>query len=183
MPHSLRPSLSISLARFHRTHSSSAHLHYVTVTCLAPIGRAPPAALPHLPYTGNVRHPVCSVIPRTCKHADLGPRFSDARILRNIHHDVIQTLPTGRYYQSLRRNTIWRTLVPRCLFDDYCFLVQLLATSLTTVVSDRVESSSALPIYKSPRRHASNNTSFQQYRLSTPFLDAFFTAAPSSFTS
>ena len=119
-----------------------------------------PLPLPSPPaLNGPDASPACSVSPGTYNHADVGPRCSDDRILRNIPHDVILTLPKGPYYQSRRRKTIWGAFLPRCLFDDYCLLVHLLATSLTMAVSDRVESSSALTIYKSPRRHDSNNTS------------------------
>ena len=50
--------------------------------------------------------------------------------------------------------------VLRSLFHGYYFLVQIFLTSLTMAISDRVESSSALPRYQSPRRHDSKNTTF-----------------------
>ena len=46
-------------------------------------------------------------------------------------------------------------IVLRWLFDDYHFLVLLLATSLTMAVSYRVETSHTRPPYHSPRRHDS----------------------------
>ena len=65
------------------------------------------------------------------------------------------------------------------LFNCY-FLVQLLATSLKAV-SNRVESSYALPPYQSPRRHDCKNTT-----LHIPAFDSIFAAffrAANSFTS
>ena len=59
--------------------------------------------------------------------------------------------------------------VPHCLFNDYYFPVQLFATSLKMAVSNRVESSSALPPYQSPRRHDSKNTT-----LHIPAFDSIF---------
>ena len=57
----------------------------------------------------------------------------------------------------------------RWLFDDYHFLVLLLATSLTMALSYRVETSPTLPPYHSPRRHDSKNTTFH-----IPAFDSIF---------
>ena len=149
----LSPSLTVHLSRRFTSLPSPgrvpAYLPYGTVTCLALIDRSPPAEIP-LPYKGHLYYASSSLIPRVSRRADVEPRFFGARILRNIPHDVIQTLPKGRYYRSLRWKTIWGWFVLCCLFDVYCFLVQLLATSLTMAVRDRVESSSALPPRHSP---------------------------------
>ena len=64
--------------------------------------------------------------------------------------------------------TMW-AFVLRCLFNDYCFLVQLLPASLMMAVSNRVESSSTLPPYQSPQRHDSKNTTFH-----IPAFDSIF---------
>ena len=55
------------------------------------------------------------------------------------------------------------------LFNDYYFLMQLFATSLKMAVNNRVESSSALPPYQSPRLHDSKNTT-----LHIPAFDSIY---------
>ena len=114
---------------------------------------------------------------------DANPRLFRARSLRNILNDVIIPCTKGvsaNLYGGIYRQ--YGALVRLWLFDGYYFLVLLLATSLKMAVSTRVESSPALPPYQSPRRHDSKNTTFHIPAFDS-ISDAFFRAAPNSFTS
>ena len=62
------------------------------VTCLALIGRSPFHYTPILPYTASLHYELASDHPGVWRSADADPRFFGARVLRNILHDVIQTL-------------------------------------------------------------------------------------------
>ena len=80
--------------------------------------------------------------------------------IRNLFHDVIHSLPKvdiTNFYGGT--DSMW-PFVPACLFSDYYFLVLLFATSQKMAVRNRVESSSALPPYQSPRCRNSKNTTF-----------------------
>ena len=68
------------------------------------------------------------------------------------------------------------------LFKDYYILVQLFATSVKMAVSNRVESSSTLPPYQTPRRNDSKSTTFHIPAFDSIFA-AFLRAAANSFTS
>ena len=110
----------------------------------------PPTTLPSCPirsgrFTNRPHSAPTSDGARTPFHAPSAREYCVT-----FPHYVIRTLPEGRYYQSLRWRTIWCTLVPRWLFNDYRFMVQLLAAFPTMAVRNRVESSSAPPIYTSP---------------------------------
>ena len=52
----------------------------------------PSYSAPILPYTGRLHYELASDHPGVWRSVDVDPRFFGGRILRNILHDVIQTL-------------------------------------------------------------------------------------------
>ena len=100
---------------------------------------------------------------------DVEPHLLCNGLLGYLLHDVIQTIPKGRYYESLGWNIQYGGFVLHWLFKYYYFPVQRFATSLKMAVSNRVDSTSTLPSYQSPRRHDSKNTT-----LYIPALNSIF---------
>ena len=112
---SLHPSQSVSLAAspsFPRDGFLHACLYYVMVSCLALIGRSPTFCTRLPTYTFSTYYGPASDRHGAWWSKGADPRMFRARSLRNILHDVIHSLHTGRYRQTLRRNiqTIWRLL-------------------------------------------------------------------------
>ena len=138
-------------------------------------------SFPHL-YTHFTLGQDIRVALRAVLYRRENPRWISTGLLRNILHDVIQSLPKGVTTSHYGGTHNMVAFVLRWVFNDYYFLVQLFATSLKMAVSNRVESSSAVPRYQSPRRYDSKNTTFHIPAFDSIF-SAFFRAAPNSFTS
>ena len=118
----------------------------------------PSNCTPLLPYTVRLHYELASHLPSVCRSGDAAPRFFGARILPNIlitsYRRCQKGVPTNLYgggqYGARWSRSGYLTIT--------IFLVQLLAASMTMAVSNLVESSSALPIYKSPWCNDFKNT-------------------------
>ena len=135
-------------------------MNYVTVTWLALIGRS-------LSYYTRLRPIQPFHIDEPTQNVDAlgGVRTWNYTCSAPDYYVTFSMTSYKRYQKGVTTNIYGGThymgaFVLRWLFDDYYFLVQLFATSLKMAVGNRVERSSALTPYQSPRRHDSENTIF-----------------------
>ena len=154
---SLHPSQPVSLADSPSfPQDMSLPVYYVMVSCLTLIGLYPTR---YTPLRTNTCHSVSGFGVRDAPLAEVfgrNPRAQQRFTITqpfpwrntNVAERALLTIST-------EEQSIWSSFAPRRLFNDYHFVVQLIATSLMMAVRNLVENSSALTPYQSPRSHDS----------------------------